>query len=80
MIASGPGVRPHLLQARVQAVTECCSSTLCNNDRQEDIPVAFAVPILLPPPVILEEKEGDGAEAGSEPLKNIKKHKRRRLS
>lgn len=66
------GVRPRLLQARVQAVTECCSFTLCNNDRQEDVPIAFAVPIL--PHQVIEE-EDDGADDG--PAEHVKKkHKK----
>ena len=68
---SRTGVRPHLLQARVQAVTECCSSTLCNDERQEDVPVAFAVPILPHDQVIGKDDDADGPE---------EKHKRRRLS
>jgi hypothetical protein len=66
-------VRPHLLQARVQAVTECSSSTLSNNDRQEDVPVAFAVSILVP---LIEEQEGDHGADGPKHMK--KKHKKRR--
>jgi hypothetical protein len=67
-------LRPRLLQARVQAVTECCSSTLCNNGIQEDVPVAFAVPILLHQ-VLEEEKDGADGQAHTK-----KKHKRRRRS
>ena len=64
------GVRPRLLQARVRAVTECCSSTLCNNERQEDVPIAFAVPIVPHDQVIGKDDDADGPE---------QKHKRRRL-
>jgi hypothetical protein len=75
MIASRTCVRPRLLQARVQAVTECCSSTLYNNDRQEDVPVAFAVPVLPHQEI---EKEDDGTDGLVVSVK--KKHKRPRLS
>jgi hypothetical protein len=71
------GDRPRLLQARAQAVAECCSSTLCNNDRQEDVPVAFAAFILVPRQVI-EENKDDGADGPEEYVK--KKHGKRRRS